>query len=178
MIISKSLIQTFLNRPIFSKPAHSLSDDLGSSHIRLGKDIDFWVGNVVVGDRGESSSSIRHGSSIGNVEQIPRYQGEIDIGIMLGNVREDGTELVNIARELIYIAIPFLATVLNEYLVPITVTQVDEWSGTDRKLILPVAIRLEGKDRDKVSVDLLTKAFDGFCSLIGAMRIEDLRGLR
>jgi hypothetical protein len=147
-----------VNRISFSKPAQSLSDDLGYSHVRLGKDIGFWLGNVVVGERGEGSSSIRHGSSVGNVDTISRYQGEIDIGIMLGDAREDTTQLVNFSRELIDIAIPFFLTVLNDYLVPITVTQVDEWSGTDRKLISPLTIRPEGKYRDRVSVDMLTKA--------------------
>jgi hypothetical protein len=170
-------IQTFLNRPTFSVPAQSLSDDLGPSHVRLGKDVGFWLGNVVVGDRGESPSSIRRGAPLGNAERISRYQGEIDIGIMLGNIRDDGAGLINIAGKLIDIAIPFLATALNDYLFPIAVAHVDEWSSTDRKLISPQTIRLEGKDRDRVSVDLLTKAFDGFCSLIDTMRIEDLRGL-
>jgi hypothetical protein len=60
---------------------------------------------------------------------------------------------------------------------PISGTQVDEWSGTDRRLMSPQMIRLDPKDRERASVGLLTKAFDGFCSLIEAMRLEDLRGL-
>ena len=162
-------IQTFLNRPTFSEPASSLSADLGFSHLYLQKDVGFWRGNVVVGDR--------EAFPVSHVEPIPRHQGEIDVGIMLGYAQEDAASATDISTDILDIAIPLLATLLDEYFTPLTRIQVDVWRGTERKFISPQRLDVERKDRDMVSVELLAQAFDAFGSLIEAISIEDLRGL-
>ena len=164
-------IQTFMNRPNFSEPAQPLSADVGYSHIHLQKDVGFWLGNVVVGTHGEASP-------ISRIDVLPRHQGEIDIGIMLGYVQEDTAALATNFNNILDIAIPILTTTLNDYLVPITPIQVDVWRGTDRKFISPQTFDFERKERGIVSVDLLAEAFDGFCSSSRPCALKSCGGLR
>jgi hypothetical protein len=170
-------IQTFANRPDFSVPAQSLPDELGYSHMRLTDDIGFWLGNVVVGESEEGGSTVKSGSPVGRVEGIARYQGEVDVGIMFP-YGQTSTELpVSIVAHMLDIAIPFLATSLGEYFVPITAIQIAEWRGSDRKLSSPQTIRLEGKTRITVSMTQLEETFDRYCALVANSSIEELRGL-
>jgi hypothetical protein len=170
-------IQTFANRPDFSVPAQSLPDNLGFSHVRLSKDVGFWFGNVVVGDT-EDGSTVRIGSPISNPTPIARYQGEVDIGIMLPAGKALTQFTVTIAEHMLEIAIPFLATSLGEHFIPITTTQIDEWHGSDRSVRSPHTFRLEAKTRITVSItQQLREAFDSFCALVANFPIEELRGI-
>jgi hypothetical protein len=171
-------IQTFLNRPNFSTPSQLLSAELGGcSHIRLGKDIGFWLGNVVVGDS-EDGLTVRGGSPVANIEQTSRYQGELDVGIMFPRGPTLGVLSVKTAADILDVAIPFLATSLKEHFVPVAEIQIEEWLGSAcKQLASPQIIRLEAKERATISVAMLTQAFDKFCCLIDTMPIEELRGL-
>jgi hypothetical protein len=169
-------IQTFLNRPTFSQPAQPLSAELGCSHIRLEKDVGFWTGNVVVGNS-EDGSAVTANSSIGNIQQIPRYHGEVDVGIMLSNGQRPGPSTIAIASDVLDVAIPFLATSLGDLFVPLSGVQINEWHGTDQKLHSPQMIRLEAKKRSAVSLQHLAEPFDRFRMLVANMSVEDLRGL-
>jgi hypothetical protein len=167
-------VQTFANRPVFSVAAQSLPPSLGYSHIRLGKDIGFWLGNAVVGDS-DDGSTVRDASPVGDIRLIERYQGEVDVGIMFSKSGTPDQTTVTIAAQMLDIAIPFLATSLGEYFVPITETQIDEWKGSKRTLISPQTIRLEPKARAIVSMSQLAEPFDRFCSLVANTPIEELQ---
>jgi hypothetical protein len=108
---------------------------------------------------------------------IARYQGEVDVGIMLPYGQTPAPSTVTISASILDIAIPFLATSLGEHFLPITEMQIDEWRGSDRTLKLPLTIRLEARPRSTVSMAQLGLAFDRFCALVANISIEELQGL-
>jgi hypothetical protein len=84
---------------------------------------------------------------------------------------------VTIVASMLDIAIPFLATALGEYFIPITTMQIDEWDGSDRRLFHPARFSLEAKHRIRVSMTQLGEAFDRFCALVANVSIEELQGI-
>jgi hypothetical protein len=165
-------IRTFLNRANFSEPALSLNGKVGCSHIRLGKDIGFWLGNIVVGDPGEGSPI-----PIGRGELIPRFQGEIDIGLMFSKGQEYMAKLENVLYDVIDISVPFLAATLKDYSVFNASTQMDEFTGDGLNTSSPQTLAVLHQERSRISEESLTEVLDRLCLLVETMSIETLRGL-
>jgi hypothetical protein len=160
-------VRTWLNRPTFSEPASPLStiDSVGS-HIRLGREVGFWVGDVVVLDKHRE---------IGRIDVIPHHQGEIDIGLLVED-HEGRENLISFSKDLIDVAIAFLSTALKDHIFPIAEIQIDEFNG-ERELTYNPPIRVDRQDRIEISIEQILDALGKYRALVGSLSLEDLRTL-
>jgi hypothetical protein len=160
-------VRTWRNRPTFSEPASPLSTtDRVGSHIRLGREVGFWVGDVVVLDKHRT---------IGRVDVIPRHQGEIDIGLLVED-HEGRKNLISFSKDLIDVAITFLSTALKDHIFPIAEIQMDEFNG-EPKLLHNPTIRVDNQARLTISIEQVMDALGRYRDLVRSLSSEDLRTL-